>query len=256
MAESDLDIALRPRKWNCGRITSGEAHASPADALPQRVRSSSISARRYCAVRFHRCLISRRVLRACHAHSVYRTLQAAARSGNTNGYAGGSLSQKLAQLNTGGGGGERGSSRLGGARTFEEIAGGRAGSRGSIGGSGSLIGGLTRSMPTLQPLRGTQRASSRSGVSGGRTGNHSSSSAARSGPASRSGPRQQRRLAFGEPSGGGEFRASIGGTGGGGRRGELSPIGSNGGGGKKRESSGGGVAESASVGAMPFLNAR
>ena len=102
-------------------------------------------------------------------------------------------------------------------------------------------------MPTLQPLR----VSSRGGVSGGGAlNNSSSSSAALSGSVSRKGSRQQPRLAFGEASGGGEFRASIGGTGG--RRAELSPIGSNGGG-KRGES---GVANSASVGAMPFLNAR
>ena len=186
-------------------------------------------------------------------YCVCRSLQAAAAGGSSNGYAGGALSQKLAQLNAIGGGGQRGKSRLGGARTFEEIASGRAGSRESPGGgSGPLIGGLTRSMPTMQPLRATQRVSSRGGVSGGvALNNSSSSSAALSGSGSRNGSRQQPRLAFGEAAGGGEFRASIGGTGG--RRAELSPIGSNGGG-KRGES--GGVTDSASVGAMPFLNAR
>ena len=186
-------------------------------------------------------------------YCVCRSLQAAAAGGSSNGYAGGALSQKLAQLNAIGGGGQRGKTRLGGARTFEEIASGRAGSRENPGGgSGSLIGGLTRSMPTLQPLRATQRVSSRGGVSGGGAlNNSSSSSAALSGSGSRNGSRQQPRLAFGEAAGGGEFRASIGGTGG--RRAELSPIGSNGGG---KRGGGGGVTDSASVGAMPFLNAR
>jgi hypothetical protein len=132
-------------------------------------------------------------------------------------------------------------------------------------------------MPALQPLRGTQRASSRGSVGVPKQQQSSSSAAiARAGGNSRGGPRQQPRLAFGEPAGGGggggsgsgsgagEFRASVGSTGG--RKDQLSPIrgggGSRGGigggnsGGGGGGGGGGGVSESASVGAMPFLNAR
>ena len=151
---------------------------------------------------------------------------AVSRSGSSSGYTG----QKLAALN-------------GGAqapRSFEEIASGGGGGSG-----GGGLTGLTRSMPALQPIRGAARSSSRGAP-------QRSNSSSRGVPTQSGGSRGGNgpRLAFADNSNsnGSGLQASIGSSSNAGRR-ELSPIG---GGGNK----GGGVSESASVGAMPFLNAR